>query len=227
MEIQFIPWHRSLVRLVSIIALSVCAIGSTLLRGQNSAIPKAPEEVLRAYRKMEAEGERLTVAGWYKASNYFIKPERPPQGYTVTVTDGERVEGVRVNGPRAEGYVLCSGVGQIDSLGRFTSVVAPSLLDILGRPVKPEAPFMYGPTAPVERVYNLVLTETHWEFGPNGEGPRELKGPPEWRIEKFEFEPWISIEVAIRYLTKLRDESNSDVIKGNAEKSVATLRGLR
>jgi hypothetical protein len=220
------PWSISRTTALSAVVLSVLPIGPTLLWGQNRATPRNPEEVLRAYREMEMEGGRLAAAGWYEASRYFVKPEPPPARFTVTVTDGERVEGVRANGSNAKGYVLCSGVGQIDSEGRLTAVVAPSLLDTSGKPLKPEAPYIHGPGAPVERVYNLVLTDTHWEFGPNGEGPREVKGPPEWRIEHFEFEPWITVGAAIRYLTKLRDESNSEVTKRNAEESLIALRAL-
>jgi hypothetical protein len=76
------------------------------------------------------------------------------------------------------------------------------------------------------RPYDLVLTATHWEFGPNLEGPREVKGPPEWRIETFEIEPWVTIEAAIRYLTRLRDESSSGITKRNADESIATFRRL-
>ena len=118
-------------------------------------------------------------------------------------------------------------IRQIDPSGRFTSMVAPSLLDPSGHPVKKlEPPFGHGP-APVVKPYALVFTETHWEFGPKGEGLHEVKGPPEWRIETFEFEPWITIDVAIRYLTKLRDESKSAAIRANADKSIATLRRLK
>jgi hypothetical protein len=53
-----------------------------------------------------------------------------------------------------------------------------------------------------------------------------VKGPPEWRIETFEIEPWVTIEAAIRYLTRLRDESSSGITKRNADESIATFRRL-
>ena len=82
-----------------------------------------------------------------------------------------------------------------------------------------------GP-APLLRLYDLVLTDTYWEFGPTRDGVHEVKGRPQWRIEAFEFEPWVTIQAAIRYLTQLRDESKSEAIKNNAEKSIAVLRRL-
>jgi len=193
---------------------------------QNQATPRSPKEVLLAYRAMDAAGQRLTAGGWYRACRFFVKPSPPPRHYVMAVMDGEVFNDFRVNGDRADVSLRCSAVGQIDPSGRFTSLVAPSLMDSSGHLVtQPKASPMHGPV-PVMRSYGLVRTDTHWEFGPAREGPREVKGPPEWRLEYFEFEPWVTIEVAIRYLTGLRDESGSEVIKKNADKSIAALRGL-
>jgi hypothetical protein len=179
---------------------------------------------------MDAAGERLTADGWYKASAFFVKPGRPTQRLAFNVEEGERVEDSNPwykERNRAEVFVGCWAVGQVDSSGRFTSLVAPSLIGPSGsRSRRPGTPQIHGP-APLERPYDLVLTDTRWEFGPSLEGPREVKGPPDWRIETFEFEPWVTIEVAIRYLTRLRDESSSEIIKRNADKSIVALRRLR
>jgi hypothetical protein len=209
--------------------LSLLSLSPTTTSAQGLTAPKSPKEVLQAYRKMDADGERLTASGWYRASRFFVKPGRPPQHTVVAVMDGERVTDPdpRFKGDkRAELSVVCSALGQIDSSGRFTSVVAPQLIDPSGRLLmQPAAPGISGP-APLGRPYDLVLTDTHWEFGPQGEGLREVKGSPEWRIETFEFEPWVTVEVAIRYLTRLRDESSSGMMKSNADKSIAILRRL-
>jgi len=205
--------------------LALFSVSPIPLSAQARAYPKSPKEVLQAYRKMDAEGERLTPAGWYRASTYFVRPGRPPQQIVMEVTEGERLTDpdpwFKGGNDRVEISVVCSAVGQVDSSGRFTSVVAPRLTD----PPRPGDMQMHGP-APLVRPYDLVLTDTHWEFGPEREGLREVKGPPEWRIEAFELEPWVTIETAIRYLTKLRDESSSDSIRSNAEKSIAILRRL-
>jgi len=186
-------------------------------------------EVLQAYRKMDAAGERLTAGGWYRASKFFVKPGRRPEVTVAAVTEGERVTDPdpwfkRNNA--VEISVVCEEIGQIDSSGRFTSVVSPWLIDRSAlnprQPVTPQQK-LNGPASCV-RPYDLVLTDTHWEFGPGGLGLREVKGPPEWRIETFELYPWVTSEAAIRYLTQLRDESPSGTIKRNADKSIATLR---
>ena len=85
---------------------------------------------------------------------------------------------------------------------------------------------MRGP-APLARQYELVLTDTYWDLGPGPGAPSAVVGSPEWRIETFESEPWITIDTAIRYLTGLRAESKSETVKNNAERSIAALRRLR
>jgi hypothetical protein len=213
-----------------VLVLSLLSAIPALISAQGASAPKSPKEVLQAYRRMDTAGERLTASGWYRASRFFVKPGRPPKRYVLAVTDGERVTDpdpwFKGGKNRVQILVVCSQVGQIDSWGHFTSVVLPNLIDPSGHLARqPVTPEMYGP-APVFRIYDLVLTDAHWEFTPERENLREVKGPPEWRIETFEFEPCVTIEVAIRYLTRVRDESSSEIIKRNANKSIATLRRL-
>lgn len=207
----------------------MCAL-SNQTSAQSLHSRKSPKEVLQAYREMDSAGERLTAAGWYQASHFFIKPVQPPKQYVLAVTESERVTDpdpwFKGGTDKVEIAVACSQLGQIDSLGRFMFTVTPSLIDSLGNLVKwPVRPKSYGP-APVFRLYDLVFTDTYWEFTPGNGSLREAKGPPEWRIEAFEFEPYVTIEAAIRYLTRLQNESSSAVIRRNAEKSIAALRHL-
>jgi hypothetical protein len=230
MRMEFAGGRARRVAMSGVSMLSLLFVSPQTISSQAPAPPKSPKEVLEAYRKMDAEGERLTSSGWCRASRFFVKPGRPPEHYVLAVIEGERVTGpsqwYKGGNNRARMGVMCSEVGQIDASARFTSMVAPDLIDPSGRLLKqPVTPQATGPTA-TERVYDLVLTDTHWEFGARGEGPREVKGPPEWRIEIFDFQPWVTIRVAIRYLEQLRDESSSEMIKKNADKSIATLRRL-
>lgn len=215
-------------QLGGVLAMSLFCVGEISARAQGDTLPASPNEVLKAYRQMDAKGERLTASGWYRASKFFVKPARPPQHKVLAVMDDEMVDAtVLTKGNRAEIQVLCSAVGQVDSLGRFTFVVLPNLIDSSGRPViLPATEAMRGPNAPLTRVYDLVRTDTQWEFGPKGDGPHMVKGTPKWRIETFEFEPWVTIEVAIRYLGELRERSTSEVVRNNAEKSIVILRGM-
>jgi hypothetical protein len=213
----------------AVLALSLLAVGRAPTSAEGPCPPKSPKEVVRSYRKMDARGERLTTGGWYRAFRFFVKPEPVPEHRFIAVMDGEADPYIGSQGnDKAEIRVPCSAVGQIDFLGRFTFLVAPSLIDLdrhLGQPGTPQMR-MHGPHAPLNRIYDLVLTSTHWELGPGTEGLREVKGTPEWRIETFEREPWVTLDVAIEYLTEMRDRSKSLVIKRNAEKSILMLRPL-
>lgn len=214
----------------AVLLLSLFSVVAAQTPVQSLTSPKSPKEVLEGYRKMDAEGERLTASGWTRASVFFVKPAPRLNQTFVFVIDGERVtDPIMPKGnSRVEALVASIALGQIDSSGRFTTVVGPYLLDPSGRPLRqpPTPPLMHGPV-PFMRPYVLVLTDTHWEFGPKGEGPREVKGPMEWRIEKFEFEPVVNIDPAIRYLIRLRTLSSSEITKKNADKSIATLRRIK
>jgi hypothetical protein len=207
--------------------IALFMVGSIPLGAQQSANPVSPQEVLKAYRSMDSEGKRLTDDGWYAGAKFFLKPARPPQKRVLAVMDGERVDTSAV--PKAgavEVQVLCSAVGQINPSGRLTFSMA-TLIDSSGHLIKdPGSDSLHGPSAALVRVYDLVLSDTHWTFGPKREGPIEVKGPAEWRIKTFEFEPWVTIETAIRYLTQLRASSTSEAVKQNADESILKLRHL-
>src|SRR5262249_2765406 len=143
-------------------------------------------------RKMDAAGGRLTPDGWHRAAKYFVKPERPPRNYAIGVMYGEEIYDTRIDGVTAEVWLTRGALGQIDFSARFTSVTAPELLDPRsGRPWKRKdfGP-VYGPTR-IDPIYNLRLTDTHWEFGGSGDALRQVKGNPEWRLTYFEYEPWV------------------------------------
>lgn len=213
----------------AVLTLGLPFVNPVPIAAQGPALSKPPNEVLEAFLKMDADGGRLTVEGWYRASPYFVKPGPAPQEHVMEVIEAERVTGSDPwfkGGPnRLALGVICKALGQVDSSGRFISVTFPMLNasaehDYSG-PVK-GYPQIHGPHFP-GRSYVLVLSDTHWEFGPERKDLLEVKGQPEWRIENFEWEPWVTTEAAIRYLTRLRDESSSEIIKRNAAQSIATL----
>jgi hypothetical protein len=203
----------------------LCVLGIQPVVAQAPSTPLPPEEVVAVYRRMDAAGERLTESGWYRASEFFLKPGRPPQNKVVEVIESERVTGRdpwRQEPNKAEVAVICSAVGHIDSLARFSFEVSPSPG---GRGTRRDEAPITGPT-PLERRYTLVLTDTYWEFVRGQENLREMKGPPRWRIADFETEPWVTVDTGIRYLRQMRNQSPSAVIKSNANKSIATLERL-
>jgi len=195
---------------------------------QERAVAQTAEELLKAYRKMDSSGGRLTEKGWYDASKFFVRPERPAKQRAFQVMYAERFDGVILHGSTASGSVLCSGFGQIDTNGRFSPRISPPLFDSKGLPiVVPRGEPQISGLHALPRLYSLVLTDTHWEFGPQGDGPRQVKGPAEWRIDGFDYESWITIDAAIDYLSRLQRETVSQVVRENASISIAVLRDLR
>lgn len=220
--------HNNACRLPTQVVLMLIsmAISPIDLPAQGPA-PKPPGEVLRAFRKLDSEGGRLTTNGWYRAARYFVKPVPPPRYRIVEVIKNETIEEhPRIIGNRTKVHTRFDSLGQIDSGGRFTSLVVPSLLDPSGQLTKkPWGPEIHGP-AYFGAVYELVLTDTHWEFTPGRNDLREVRGAPEWRIEGAWRVPAVTVQAAILYLTRLHDESGSEVMKRNATKSIADLQRL-
>ena len=194
---------------------------------QGAALLTSPKEALQSYRELDASGERLTASGWHKADRFFVRPEPLPHSKAVAIFDTERIDDHgRIGENRAEIAVMCSAVGQIDSLGRFTNTIAPLLIDSeKGHLTGLSRQEIHGP-APLMRMYELVLTDTRWEFDPKLASLHPVKGEPDWRIKTFESEPWVTIEAAVRYLIRLGNESNSDLIKSNTAQSVSILRKI-
>ena len=183
-----------------------------------------PDEVLKGFRTLDAAGVRLTASGWYGSNHFFLRPDKPPKAPIFGVMFGESIYHTKVEGKTAEVWLLRGTVGQIDAVGHFTSVVEPELRRL--RRAAPDDPLITGPTR-VDFVYQLVLTDSYWEFGPNGEGLRQVKGVPQWKLEYFSPEPWVTVDVAIKYLATLREKLSSEIVKKNADESIAALRRAR
>ena len=72
----------------------------------------------------------------------------------------------------------------------------------------------------------LLLSEKHWQIAQDAT-VKELDGPLAWRIEDTFFEPFITLDTAIRYVTQTRDKTADPVIKKNAAKTLAILRNYK
>src|ERR1700722_17702509 len=187
---------------IGALVLSLFSFNLTLISAQTTTIPKSPLEVLKAYRKMDGEGGRLTASGWHMASKFFVKPARAPRHYVLEVIGGEAVDG---GFPWPDGaanrfriHVSVDARGHIDSSGRFTSVLDQILIDPSGTLLtQPAHPRLRG-QLPLVQIYDLALTDAYWELGPNREDPIDLQGPPAWLVESSAFEAKATIELALR-----------------------------
>ena len=79
----------------------------------------------------------------------------------------------------------------------------------------------------VREDYKLFFDDKY-SLPADGTNPAEqFTGPSRWRIEDAPAEQWISVSTAIRYVTQMRDATSDPSIKQNAEKTLATLAGIR
>jgi len=141
---------------------------------------KSPREVVEEFWKLETQGRRLTPEGWRKAAIFFVHPGSPPQKKTLAVISGRNKYSVDerwIKGDRAEIWNGCIDLGRIDDALRYTP---------------PDPRYDKAVVS-----YHLVLTDKHWEFGPDAVTEKEVSGPLAWRIENPEPIFWLTVETAI------------------------------
>jgi len=169
-----------------------------------------PKEVGAEFWKLETEGVRLKPEGWYKLGNsFFVHPASFPQKKTIGIVSSKykcSVEERAVNGNHAEIVNDCFNLGQIDDEFRYT----------------PSDKHYYK----TDVLHRLVLTDKHWEIAPDGITEREINGPPTWRIENSEPLIWLSLDTAIAYLKKVKEETTNPTLKQNADRTLAQLATL-
>jgi hypothetical protein len=74
------------------------------------------------------------------------------------------------------------------------------------------------------REYSLVLTDQR--HGPDAKGKVAIVDS-EWKIKDFEPDSMVTVDAAIRYLQGLRNKTDRDDVKKNAERAIAELTTLR
>jgi hypothetical protein len=98
-------------------------------------------------------------------------------------------------------------IGELDSSLRFASIASAGSV--------------------VREDFKLVF-ENKYLLPARGNLPaKEFVGPSRWRIEDAHSEHWLTVNAAIRYVTRMRDATPDPVVKANAEKTVATLARYR
>jgi hypothetical protein len=167
---------------------------------------ESPKQVVERYFRFEADGGRLTAEGWQKANAFWVHPSQRPRNNEVTVIykNFSVYEPAMKGSYTAEVKVEFLPQGVINSQLRFT----PSQ------------------TYKAAAIYRLVLTDKHWELGAPGEPPKEVTGPAQWLIDGIETTEWITVEAAIQYVTKMRDQTTESNIKSNGDRTLATLKHI-
>lgn len=192
-------------------ALSLCLVATLAeVYGQSPGPPtQSPKQVVDEYWKFETEGGRLTPEGWRKAQIFFVRSgPLPPEKNIGVVSERTKAkcstDERSVSESRATIVNDCFNLGRIDELLHYTA---------------PDP--RYEKTTGI--VHNLLLTDKHWEVGPDGTTEKEVTGPLAWRIQNPEPFFWLTVSAAIRYVERAKTETKDPKIKSNAEQTLAAL----
>jgi hypothetical protein len=203
---------------VCLLAVQACVIPLDSARQITAAASPSPIDVIKEYWKMETSGGRLTLAGWYRATAFFIRSDIPPPTLDVLVVRDGSLDTFEVTARTdtwAEVRVNTDEIGQLDHSLRLNILprVGPHGVDILRGPYIP---------------FHVVLTTKHWEFRPDGTVGSEITSSPQWLIDCTENEDWVWVNeaAAVRYVTEARNKTTDPAIKKNADAALATLAKL-
>jgi hypothetical protein len=161
-----------------------------------------PETVLAQFIAIEADGIAITREGSRVLDPLFGHPMEWRQD-KIHVARGYVVKEAKFSGSKADLYVDYAALGDLDSSLRFTSVAQA------GSVVREDFKMIY------DNKYSL----------PTGGNvtPKEFVGPSRWQIEDAHPEQWLTVNAAIRYVTKTRNATPDPAVKANAEETLATL----
>jgi hypothetical protein len=172
-------------------------------------VQESPSDVAKHFIALEG---RLMPSQWDKVANFFAETPKPKWDH-ANIVDIVGT-GVDTSGSFGEAEVSTNSLGKLDSSMRLSNY--PSMRLPLA---PPSASACFGD----DRFgFSLLLSDKHWEIGANGI-VKELAGPPAWRIEDTSFEPLLTLDTAIRYVSQVRDRAAASVVKSNAAKTLRIL----
>ena len=171
---------------------------------------ESPSEVAQRFFDLESNA---TPDQWSKLAKFFVETPKPQWNkvHIVDVVD----KGVDTNGNSTFVVISTYALGDLDLSLRLSNY-PPMRLPL----VTPSASACYGDA---RFAFNLVLSDKRWEIATGGT-VKEFDGPPAWRIEDTFFEPFISLDAAIRYVTQTRNKIADPVLKRNAGKTLSILK---
>jgi hypothetical protein len=183
----------------------VLLAGTGLWMRQSTSQGDSPKEVVEQFVGMEVQGQRLTKAGWQRASVFLVRPDPIPAYPKVFVigqsfTTWEPV--FEANGLRARVDVEVVPKGHIDSKVGFM---------------------------PVGQTFQKSNVVFHLSYEARREevGGAEVSEPARWRIEGPNDTVMLSVSAAIRHVRRIADSSKDPLIRKNAAETLTNLENLR
>lgn len=173
------------------------------------APPKPTELVIRQYEKLVARGAFLTPDGWKRVSRLYERPDPYPR-------DGE-IEVISTGGLIAENWIHGNEAEVETKWDDFFGTIDGALR------YKPPP---YGGSIMMGGLFAMV--RTHQQVGTDERDKTTgTIGPEQWKIKGSQSVRFATIPAAIKYVEEIRDQSKDPVIRENANKTIAALKGLR
>jgi hypothetical protein len=200
-------WGVRAVKQILVVAFFVISTPAVLSTQTVDRPEETPKKVIEEYVKLIHDGALLTSEGWSEADKFWELPGAAPDNTVISIVSGaSTISEYRVEGRTAEVHEWgVNDLGRIDPALRY---LPPRSSDW------------------VIKVYHLVLTDRHWQRGPDGKPGREVVGPLVWRIKGSQAVRWTTLDPAIHYVTEMRDKSKDSIVKSNADATIAILKGL-
>jgi hypothetical protein len=176
--------------------------------GPVKASASSPKDVVEQFVKMDVGGARLTPQGWHDADALFVKASEPSQP-AVLVVIGRRyaVSEATEKGATGESYFGYEEIGRIG---------ASSLH------------FAYSRVEWYSFEKYKVVANSHRASGTDKENTQKLDSPSEWKIDGVQpAETYVTADVAIRYVTQMRDNATDPAVRKNADQALAKLSRFR
>jgi hypothetical protein len=184
--------------IIPILSLGVGASLAQVLEHKAST-----ELLIKRYEKLVADGSLLTPQGWARASNLFERSDAYPADGEIQLISAPGIIGeTQRNGDRAKVETKWGDFyGTIDSHLRY-------------KPITPPVRVMLEESFSVVFVHQAGAKED----APGDSGDWLIEGPLRTRSA--------DIPHALRYVERMRDQSNDPTIRRNADKTVTALKRL-
>ena len=179
--------------------------GGPLLAQPAGTTKESPSKIAQRFVRQES---RLLPGQWSELAIFFVETPKP-QWDKAWIVDIAGID-VDINGDFGHVSVSTNSLGHLDSSLRLLEY--PS-----GPPAADSACLgddYFG--------FNMLLSERHWQTATDGT-VKEIDGPLGWRIEDTSFEPLLTLDTSIRYVTQVRDQTTDPVVKRHASRTLSIL----
>jgi hypothetical protein len=204
--------HRLLILLTVLGLLLILADAQALTDPQISSkqvTQKSPSEVAHRFLRLESG---LLPDQWGRLSDFFAQTPKP-QWDKVHIVDVVDMS-IDTKGNSSHVSLSTNSLGELDSSLRLSDY-PPMRLPL----VVPSLSACYGDDY---FEFSLSLTGKQSVIT-QSEAARQVDRPLAWRIEDTSFEPLITLDTAMRYLSQVRKKTTDAAIKRNAARALSIL----